>query len=62
MHPALALTLAAFLLLVLSVICYAVGERRGVAKGWLDCYFAQIAKDRLRRDKHGRFQKIGGGK
>jgi hypothetical protein len=46
---------------------FAAGLRRGITRGfgagkafgWQECYFGQIAKERARRDKWGRFKTQG---
>jgi hypothetical protein len=35
---------------------YGAGLRRGKARGWCEYHFAQIARERARRDKIGRFK------
>lgn len=43
------------LLLVAAGAGFAVGFRRGRDTGWCEHYFDTIAKERARRDRHGRF-------
>jgi len=49
-------TLATLAAMLLS---YTVGFRRGKAAGWCDKYFADVAKDRARRNKLGQFRSTG---
>jgi hypothetical protein len=46
----------AFLYVVGLLAAYGAGLRRGRARGWCDHLFAQIARERARRDKLGRFK------
>lgn len=54
----------AFVYVVGILAAYAAGLRRGKARGynigkaygWQECFFQQIARERARRDKWGRFK------
>ena len=52
-------TVITCLLLILgcSVLAFAAGRMRGLSEGWLECHFKQVAAEKSRRDKLGRFRR-----
>ncbi len=50
--------IATTVIILSPLLAYYDGFRRGRDRGWLDHYFAGIAREMARRDKRGRFRRV----
>ena len=56
----LVIIMVCIIAVLVSALSYAVGVKRGREIGWCEHHFADLAKERARRDQHGRFVAIRG--